>query len=79
MNILNIRNKESTRRGYDTLDILKLILAFIVLLRHVGQIFFDDHSAFRAVMTNTISPIAVPVFLLSPDSCFSGNQLMGAD
>lgn len=53
------RNREGE---YDSLDILKVFLAYLVLLRHIGQIYFEDFSAFRMFITNTISPVAVPIF-----------------
>lgn len=48
--------------GYDSLDILKISLAYLVMLRHIGQSYFGDFSVFRMIITNTISPIAVPIF-----------------
>ena len=45
----------------ENIDVLKVLLAIVVILRHCGQS-FDDSSLFRAVITNTISPSAVPTF-----------------
>lgn len=49
---------------YANLDYLKLVLAYLVVLRHCGQAFFPDFSAYRVVVTNSISPIAVPCFFV---------------
>lgn len=49
---------------YPGLDVLKILLATIVVLRHCGQSFFAHGSIFKIVVTNTISPVAVPTFFL---------------
>lgn len=49
---------------YANLDFLKLVLAYLVVLRHCGQAFFPDFSVYRVVVTNSISPIAVPCFFV---------------
>lgn len=57
-----MNNISRNRGGYNSLDILKLSLAYLVLLRHIGQSYFEDFSLFRMIITNTISPVAVPIF-----------------
>ncbi len=53
------------KRNYWTLDVLKIILAIIVILRHCGQSFTGaDPHLFYYIVTNTISPIAVPAFFI---------------
>ena len=54
------RNREGE---YDSLDILKVFLAYLVLLRHIGQIYFEDFSAFRMFINeHNFSGCPVPIF-----------------
>lgn len=46
------------------IDILKLILAYIVVLRHCAQFFYKYGTIPEIILTNIISPIAVPTFFL---------------
>ena len=45
-----------------TLDLLKVLLAVVVILRHCGQQFYSPESLFVKIITCSISPIAVPTF-----------------
>ena len=71
MSMYNIQrqswNKELTsksgRGGYRNLDILKLALAILVMIRHIGQNFFRDNIFWRVYIINTISTIGVTSFL----------------
>ena len=57
--------KQITRENEQcSIDMLKLFLAILVVLRHCGQIFFESNSRFYYIVTNTISPIAVPTFFI---------------
>lgn len=49
--------------GYGNLDILKLALAILVMLRHIGQNFFKANVFWRVYVINTISTIGVTSFL----------------
>ena len=72
MSMYNIQrqswNKELTSKsgrggGYRNLDILKLALAILVMIRHIGQNFFRDNIFWRVYIINTISTIGVTSFL----------------
>lgn len=43
-------------------DVLKIFLAFLVILRHCAQSFFAPDSLFHIIVVNILSPIAVPSF-----------------
>ena len=47
--------------GYFQLDVLKFILAILILLRHCGQSLFESGSLFMRIM-NIVSPLGVPLF-----------------
>lgn len=55
----NIKCKEIV-----VLDILKMFLAILVLLRHCGQAFYSENSIYVNLITNAISTIAVPTFFV---------------
>lgn len=62
-------NKELTSKrvcvgGYGNLDILKLALAILVMIRHIGQNFFRDNIFWRVYIINTISTIGVTSFFI---------------
>lgn len=52
------------RQNYNSLDVLKVALAIIIILRHCSQSFFDVGSAFNIIVTNTLSPLGVPTFFV---------------
>lgn len=54
--------RKARQNYYYALDILKVMLAIVIILRHCGQSFFDVGSAFNIVLTNTLSPLGVPTF-----------------
>ena len=63
------RNKELTSKrvcvgGYGNLDILKLALSILVMIRHIGQNFFRDNIFWRVYIINTISTIGVTCFFI---------------
>lgn len=47
--------------GYTQLDVLKFLLAILILLRHCGQGLFEPSSIFMRIM-NVVSPLGVPTF-----------------
>lgn len=47
--------------GYTQLDVLKFLLAILILLRHCGQGLFEPSSMFMRIM-NVVSPLGVPIF-----------------
>lgn len=57
-----IKNMRGGERN--SLDLLKFVLAIIVVLRHCGQIYYSTDDIFVKIITNTISPIAVPIFFV---------------
>lgn len=60
LKISTIKNKKNMRE-YSQIDILKCVLAILIVLRHCGQVFFPSDSMFMKIM-NILSPIAVPTF-----------------
>ena len=54
--------RKARQNYYYALDILKVMLAIVIILRHCGQSFFDVGSAFNIILTNTLSPLGVPSF-----------------
>ena len=63
--------RKARRNYYYALDILKVMLAIVLVLRHCGQSFFDGGSAFNIILTNTLLPLRFQRFLLYLDFCFS--------
>ena len=59
----HINDYDSIKTFYN-LDILKIILAYLIVLRHAGQSFFEPDSLFYYVITNTISTIGVPLYFI---------------
>lgn len=51
-------------RGYGNLDILKLSLALLILLRHIGQGFYANNEFWRIYVINTISTVGVTTFFI---------------
>ena len=50
--------------GYGNLDILKLSLALLILLRHIGQVFYANNEFWRIYVINTISTVGVTTFFI---------------
>lgn len=61
--ILNkyMQNKKdiSAVGGYGNLDILKILLALLIVLRHIGQWFLSNNVFWHVYIINTISTIGV--------------------
>lgn len=62
---------------YPGLDVLKILLAIIVVLRHCGQSFFIHGSIYKIVVTNIISPVAVPTFFIISSFLFFNKHVEG--
>lgn len=45
-------------------DYLKIVLSLIILLRHVGQIIYQQDTVFYSVWTRWLSPVGVPCFFI---------------
>lgn len=56
--------RKTRQNYYYVLDILKVMLAIVIILRHCGQSFFDVGSAFNIILTNTLSPLGVLTFFV---------------
>ena len=54
--------QQTDKATFWAFDVLKMLLAVIVLLRHVAQSFSEADSLYHTIVVNIISPIAVPVF-----------------
>lgn len=52
------------RGGYTGLDFLKICMAYLVVLRHCGQSYFEMDSLYFLAITNCLSTIAVPMFFV---------------
>lgn len=52
------------KKYYNGLDLLKIILAIIVVMRHACQSFLEPNSLFYILIVNIISPCAVPCFFI---------------
>ena len=66
--ILNkyMQNKKdiSAVGGYGNLDILKILLALLIVLRHIGQWFLSNNVFWHVYIINTISTIGVTSFFI---------------
>ena len=58
------QNSGRYSESLENIDVLKFLLAILIILRHCGQSLFVEESLFNTVVTNTISPVAVPTFFL---------------
>ena len=74
-------NKELTSKsgGYGNLDILKLALAILVMIRHIGQNFFRDNIFWRVYIINTISTIGVTSLFIISGFLLYKKQLLRKD
>ena len=50
--------------GYGNLDFLKISLALLIVLRHIGQKFFYANAFWHVYVINTISTIGVTSFFI---------------
>lgn len=50
--------------GYGNLDILKILLALLIVLRHIGQYFLFNNVFWHVYIINTISTIGVTSFFI---------------
>lgn len=50
--------------GYGNLDLLKISLALLIVLRHIGQKFFCANTFWHVYIINTISTIGVTSFFI---------------
>ena len=53
------------KRQYNGLDVTKAVLAVLVALRHMIQIFYPEESKWRLVIGAWLSNLAVPVFFIT--------------
>lgn len=60
--------------GYGGLDLLKLVLSYLIVMRHFMQLFLPNDSMLRIAITNGLSTVATPVFFM-----ISGFLLFGKD
>ena len=54
---------KTNRGGYGHLDVLKIVLAYLVVIRHFAQGLPSDSLGFILIV-NVISPVAVPMFFM---------------
>lgn len=76
---LRICEYYKNRGGYGNLDILKLALAILVMIRHIGQNFFRDNIFWRVYIINTISTIGVTSFFIISGFLLYKKQLLRKD
>lgn len=62
--------------GYGNLDILKILLALLIVLRHIGQWFLFNNVFWHVYIINTISTIGVTSFFIMSGFFYLENQLV---
>lgn len=65
--------------GYGNLDLLKISLALLIVLRHIGQKFFYANTFWHVYIINTISTIGVTSFFIMSGFLLFKKRSIGRD
>lgn len=74
MGLNNTHRSDTLRTNYQSIDYLKVVLAYLVIFRHCGQWFIPSSGLSYKIGVNTLSPIAVPTFFIISGFFFFGQE-----